>query len=52
MTDNKDFIENYEKSVAYLNCVHVDEHGKCELLSDDEISEYCPVSPCSNYEEN
>lgn len=51
MTIDKQFIENYDKAIARLACVHADEHGICKLLSDDETNEYCPLSPCPNYKE-
>lgn len=48
---DREFIANYEKAVAHLNCVHTDEHGVCKITSDDETNEYCPLSPCPYYEE-
>lgn len=51
MTGIEQFIANYEKAVAHLNCDYADEHGVCELLSDDEMSEYCMLGMCPNYEE-
>lgn len=54
MTGNQseqEFMANYEKAVAHLNCVHADEHGVCKIASDSEVNEYCPLSPCTNYKE-
>lgn len=51
MTADKEFIANYEKAVAHINCVHADEYGVCKITSDSEVNEYCPLSPCPNYKE-
>lgn len=41
----------YEQCVQELNCTHADEHGVCELLSDTSVKHYCPLLPCTQYEE-
>lgn len=44
-------IYKFEQIVKELNCVHADEHGVCELLSDNSVKNYCPLLPCNGYEE-
>ncbi|WP_438846859.1 hypothetical protein [Anaerocaecibacter muris] len=51
MIDDKTCIDEYDRAVSEINCAHADAHGKCELLSDSETNEYCPLSPCPHYKE-
>lgn len=55
MTNNQqseqEFTKPYELAVSALNCKYADKHGVCSKLSDDEVNEYCPLSPCPDYKE-
>jgi hypothetical protein len=31
-------------------CIHKRQDGGCEILSDDEVTEYCVEGPCPRYE--
>lgn len=44
-------VWEYEKYVEELNCIHSDEHGVCELLSDDTAKGFCPLCCCPDFQE-
>lgn len=52
MTDDKTYIDEYEKAVSEISCAYADEHGVCEVLSDYDTCAYCTLTPCPYYKEN